>query len=314
MSRYWVIAPYHADQPEDWQKIWDFDLQNGIISIGWRELGDVSKLSKRELSAAVQDVYPDKPVNIQSLYTNMIWSFYHEVDPGDVIIARKGIKCLAAVGDVQGSAYYESSKIVEAVGREIAYSNHLDVQWRDSPRDLDYENIVFGRMTLYEIDASRYQELVEGFDSSKAEEQEEGIEDKIEFILEKYLEDFIVSNFDAIFGPGLSLYRDSEGETVGQQYNTEEVGVIDILAEGQRANDIVVIELKKGRESDRVLGQILRYMGWVTENLATEKQNVRGIIICKDSDPKLLYALSMARDVSVKYYEVDFTLHDEPPQ
>lgn len=310
MSRYWVIAPYHADQPEDWEKIWDFDLQNGIISIGWRELGDVSKLSKQELSAAVQDVYPDKPVNIQSLYTNMIWSFYHEVKPGDVIIARKGIKCLAAVGDVQGSAYHDSSKIVEAVGQELAYSNHLDVQWRDSPRDLDYENIVFGRMTLYEIDDSKYQELVAGLDSS--EEEEEGIEDRIEFILEKYLEDFIVSNFDAIFGPDLSLYRVSGDEIAGQQYNTGEVGVIDILAENQRANDIVVIELKKGRESDRVLGQILRYMGWVKENLATEKQDVRGIIICKDSDPKLLYALSMAQDVSVKYYEVDFTLYDEP--
>ena len=314
MPRYWVIAPYHADQPEDWQKVWDFDLQNGIISIGWRELEDVSKLSKQELSVVVQDAYPDKPVNIQSLYTNMIWSFYHDVEPGDVIVARKGIKCLAAVGDVQGSAYYDSSKAVEAVGQEITYSNHLDVQWRDSPQNLDYENIVFGRMTLYEIDASQYQELVEGLDSSKIEEREEGIEDKAEFILEKYLEDFIVSNFDTIFGPELSLYRDSKGEAVGQQYNTGEVGVIDILAEGPRTNDIVVIELKKGRESDRVLGQILRYMGWVTENLATEKQNVRGIIICKDSGPKLLYALSMARDVSVKYYEVDFTLHNELPQ
>jgi restriction system protein len=309
-----VIAPYHADQPEDWQRVWDFDLQNGIISIGWRELGDVSKLSKQELSAAIQDAYPDKPANIQSLYTNMIWSFYHEVKPGDVIIARKGIKCLAAVGDVKEPAYYDSSKIVESVGQEIAYSNHLDVQWRDSPRNLDYENVVFGRMTLYEIDAPRYQEFVEGFDSGQDEFEGEGVEDKIEFILEKYLEDFIVSNFNAIFGPDLSLYRDSGDEIAGQQYNTGEVGVIDILAEDQRANDIVVIELKKGRESDRVLGQILRYMGWVAENLATEGQNVRGIIICKDSDPKLLYALSMAQDVSVKYYEVDFTLHNEQMQ
>lgn len=37
--RYWVIAPYHADAPAVWQKVWAFDRRHGIISIGWRRFG-----------------------------------------------------------------------------------------------------------------------------------------------------------------------------------------------------------------------------------------------------------------------------------
>ena len=35
MPRYWIIAPYHADRPEWWERVWEFDLANNLISIGW---------------------------------------------------------------------------------------------------------------------------------------------------------------------------------------------------------------------------------------------------------------------------------------
>lgn len=31
MSRYLVTAPYHATGPEVWERIWQFDLENGVI-------------------------------------------------------------------------------------------------------------------------------------------------------------------------------------------------------------------------------------------------------------------------------------------
>jgi RecB family endonuclease NucS len=34
-----------------------------------------------------------------------------------------------------------------------------------------------------------------------------------------------------------------------------------------RNGDFVVVETKKGKESDKVVGQIQRYMGWVKRNL-----------------------------------------------
>ena len=72
----------------------------------------------------------------------------------------------------------------------------------------------------------------------------------------------------------------------------------------------VVIELKKGKSSDVVVGQILRYMGWIKEHLCeNDKQGVRGIIICRDRDERLDYALSMIKNiVEVRLYRVDFRL------
>ena len=84
-----------------------------------------------------------------------------------------------------------------------------------------------------------------------------------------------------------------------------------MLAIDRNKKEFVVIELKKGRSSDVVVGQILRYMGWVKENLAVndyDQYNVRGIIISKEKDERLEYALKMLQNVSVFLYSVSFEL------
>jgi len=134
------------------------------------------------------------------------------------------------------------------------------------------------------------------------------VEDRNEFVLEKYLEDFIVSNFDAIFKGTLRVYQDADGNDA-QQYTTE-IGPIDILAVEPKSDSFVVLELKKGRPSDQVVGQILRYMGWVRKNLCKGDQGVRGLVICRDPDPKLSYALEMTTNIDVRYYSVSFKLRE----
>lgn len=73
-----------------------------------------------------------------------------------------------------------------------------------------------------------------------------------------------------------------------------------------------MIELKKGRPSDQVVGQILRYMGWVKRNLCKEGQPVKGLVICRDPDMKLSYALEMTNNIGVQYYSVSFKLRETP--
>ena len=41
----------------------------------------------------------------------------------------------------------------------------------------------------------------------------------------------------------------------------------------------MVVELKKGRASDSVVGKIQRYIGYVSEFVAEEYQAVKGVII-----------------------------------
>jgi hypothetical protein len=132
---------------------------------------------------------------------------------------------------------------------------------------------------------------------------------EMRFPLEKYLEHFIVDNWDSIdFGEPLELYREDDG-TPGQQYTTD-VGIIDILAKDKKGN-FVVIELKRGKSSQHVMGQVLAYIGWVRRNLATEGQGVRGIVIVSEGNEALLEAQKEISDkVAVKYYRVNLEIID----
>lgn len=301
MARYWVITPYNSIRPDIWGKAWQYDLANNTIAIGWTELGDVSAYDKPRLRSAVEEKYPNATKASKTMSTKMMWQFYHEIRKDDTVISRRGRKQIAAVGTVTQTAYYNLEKGRERVGEGVdnVYSNFLGVQWHDQPRELGFDSMVFAIHTVYEIQKGKYDELI-------SDQNGDGMDGEIEFVLEKYLEDFIVSNFERIFGGELVLFEDDEGN-IGQQYSTE-VGNIDILAEEPSSNSLVVIELKKGRESDKVVGQILRYMGWVVENLCSNNQQIKGIIICKEADAKLNYALKMAGNIELKRYIVDFKL------
>lgn len=311
MPRYWVIAPVEAKPPERFNKVWQFDLDNNLISIGWSELGDVSKMSREAIFKAVAATYREKPPTTWGLYANMLWAFYHEIGPGDIVIARRGRKTLTAIGKVIQSAEYTPGRNPSLASSDYSHHNFLGVEWRDQPRDIVFPTLVFPMQTLDEFSEVQYSSLLEGNVPTVALEPSEAVEDKNEFVLGKYLEEFIVSNFKTIFKGGLELYGDAE-EAEGQQYDTKEVGTIDILAFEPESNSLVVIELKKGRPSDQVVGQILRYMGWVKKNLSMDGQAVKGIVVCRDPDPKLSYALEMVCNVDVRYYNVSFTLSGEP--
>jgi len=305
MTRYFLIAPFEANPGDRFERVWQYDLANDVISIGWGNVGDVTKMTREELLATVAAKYPDNPPQTNSLIANMLWTFYHDIAPGDVILARRGRKVLAAVGDVTARAVFAHGRNPESM-----HSGYLGVRWREQPRAKLFPAIVFPMHTVTELDRARVDSYVEGSSPPPDIETGENVENPGEFVLEKYLEDFVVSNFPTIFKSNLELYRDPEGND-GQQYQTE-VGPIDILAVDPKSKSFVVIELKKGRPSDQVVGQVLRYMGWVRKHLCTDGQGVRGLVICRDRDQKLEYAIEMTTGIDVRYYSVSFKLRETP--
>lgn len=67
---------------------------------------------------------------------------------------------------------------------------------------------------------------------------------------------------------------------MGQQYGTD-AGPIDILAISKDGQRLLVVEFERGRASDEVVGQILRNMGYVKEQIAESHQAVEGVIIAR---------------------------------
>jgi restriction system protein len=87
-----------------------------------------------------------------------------------------------------------------------------------------------------------------------------------------------------------------------------DTGPIDILAISKDRKELLVIELKKGRVSDVVVGQIQRYMGYAKDELCEEGQTVKGLIIGLEDDNKLRRALSVTTGIDFYRYIVDFKL------
>jgi restriction system protein len=127
-----------------------------------------------------------------------------------------------------------------------------------------------------------------------------------EFALEAHLEEFIDKNWNRIdFGRKLKRYS-SEDEN-GRQFPAGQWS-IDFLCTDEMSGHLVVVELKKGQTSDATVGQILRYIAWVEENIADEGQKVDGIIVARDIDEALRYAVKNQHHIHVLTYRVDFTL------
>lgn len=138
---------------------------------------------------------------------------------------------------------------------------------------------------------------------SKNNNDDEEIDGPKEFAYERDLRNYLSKNLHQI-ETGLKLYEE-EGIKgiefpVGGRF-------IDILAI-DRQNNFVVIELKVSRGYDRVIGQLLRYMAWIEQNLAEENQKARGVIIASDISEDLYLATSKIQDISLFEYDLKVTL------
>lgn len=135
----------------------------------------------------------------------------------------------------------------------------------------------------------------------------EEVNEKLAFQLEKQLEDFIVHNWsNTQLGRDYDIFEE-DGELRGRQFMTD-TGPMDILAVSKDRTRLLVIELKKGRTSDAVVGQIQRYMGFVHEELLEPGQSVEGIIIAGEDDIRITRALKVNSNIRFMKYRIEFHL------
>lgn len=121
---------------------------------------------------------------------------------------------------------------------------------------------------------------------------------------EAQLRDFLAKNITAL-GNDLELFDGNHGV----EHIAGDVGKIDLLCVDKSGN-FVVVELKKDMPSDKVVGQISRYMGWVKKKYAHGKE-VRGIIVVHQSETeniKLNYAVSANPSIQLRYYKISLEI------
>jgi len=117
--------------------------------------------------------------------------------------------------------------------------------------------------------------------------------------LERDLHSFLARSVN-IIEPGLVLQSD------GIEYQID-AGRIDLLAKDINGQ-LVVIELKAGIAKDAALGQLLGYIGCISEN--NEKAIVRGILIASDFDKRVIYGAKALPQIKLVKYKVSFQLEE----
>ncbi len=262
----------------------------------------------REFNEKFIPVYLKKHPEKTKIAAGLACGFTHTISKGirmgDIVLCPDGSGSYY-VGEITGDYEYLQGKVLPHRRKVQWYPNKIE----RAQLSQEFQRSIRAAGTVVNI--TRYAEEIENFISGDRPPSivatDESIEDPSVFALEKHLEDFLVQNWEHTeLGQQYDIVEE-EGELVGQQYPSD-TGPIDILAISHDKKELLVVELKKGRISDIVVGQVQRYMGYVKDELAEEGQKVRGVIIALEDDNRLRRALSVAQDIDFYTYKIDFKL------
>ena len=247
---------------------------------------------------------PDKSKVSAGLACGALWTVSKGIKTGEIVICPNG-QGSYLVGEVSGNYYYQPGGILPHRRPVKWFPNLIErSSMSDALRNTSGSIGTVSDITRY---ADELEKLIGGIRPPVLISTDETVSNPSEFALEKHLEDFLIQNWKQTeLGKKYDIYEE-DGELVGQQYQSD-TGPIDILAISKDKMELLVVELKKGRVSDSVVGQIQRYMGYVLEELAEEGQSVRGVIIGLEDDIRIKRALTVTKNIEFYRYQISFKL------
>lgn len=249
--------------------------------------------------------HPDKTKISAGLACGALWTVSKGLNKGDIVLCPVGGGTYRA-GEILGDYYYAS-------GQNLPHRRK--VRWIDnvierSAMSEALRNSAGSIGTVGNISGhhEEIERLIQAVPSTPTViSTDPTVEDPLAFAMEKHLEAFLVANWDQTeLARDFQIYEE-DGEQVGKQYETD-AGPIDILAISRDRKRLLVVELKRGRVSDVVVGQVLRYMGYIKEEIAEDDQTVEGAIIALEDDQKVRWALSAVPSISFYRYQISFKL------
>ena len=250
-------------------------------------------------------INPGKSKVSAGLSCGALWTISKGLKKGDIVLSPNGSGSYY-VGEILDTYSYHSNQILPH-RRTVKWFTKT-IERTDMSEQLRNSTGSIGTVSDITKYAEEIESMIAGVRPPTILSTDETIEDPSNFALEKHLEDFLVQNWKQTeLGKHYDIYEEN-GELVGQQYPSD-TGLIDILAISKDKKTLLVVELKKGRASDNVVGQIQRYMGYVIEELAEENQKVKGVIIALEDDLRIKRALAVNPSIEFYRYQISFKLY-----
>jgi restriction system protein len=278
----------------------DFDIQQDLskhLYENWREFN-------KKFIPVWLETHPDKSKVSAGLACGALWTVAKGLKRGDIIISPDGMGKYHIAEILDEYSYHPGQTLPHR--RTVSWFEQT-IERAEMTDSLKNSTGSIGTVLDITNYSAELEQLIGGTKQPVIVSTDETVEDPTVFALEKHLEDFLVANWKQTeLGKNYNIYEEG-GDLIGKQYPTD-TGFIDILAISKDNKELLIVELKKGRASDNVVGQIQRYMGYVLEELAEEGQTVKGIIIALEDDNRIRRALAVAPNIEFYRYQVSFKL------
>jgi restriction system protein len=277
----------------------DFSIKQDLTS----DLTDDWRRFNQKFIPIYLSIFPDKNKISAGLACGALWTVSKGIQKGDIVLCPDG-SGQYRLGEVTGQYSYEPGKIL---------FHRRPVQWLNVniPRSAMSEALrrsagSIGTVANVTQHGEEIERLISGAKPPVIVSTDVTVENPKAFAMEEHLEDFLIANWSQTeLGLEYDIY-DEDGQKA-QQYPTD-TGPIDILAISKDKKRLLIVELKKGKAADVAVGQTLRYMGFVRDELAEADQSVHGMVIALEDDKRIRRALSMVPSVQFRRYKVDFKL------
>lgn len=153
MAEAWVVRP----KPHGTNRLEEF-LNQGIVALGWPDLGDLSRYGKEEIRSRIKEVYGHSSHKLGQ-ETGQIDRFVNEFSEGDLVIVPSGGNVY--IGEIESGYNYVEEKAPDEEG----YPHQRDVVWKpDGAIDRTalpgkLHDTLKGRLTVFSADYSLVAEV-----------------------------------------------------------------------------------------------------------------------------------------------------------
>ena len=100
---YWIYSP--GNNADKWEEFY----KEGIMAIGWNEIGDLSSYDSKEAMKQAMKAKID-PTRPYTMAAHATWQFANEMKPGDVVFAKKGMYLVVGRGVVESDYIYDANR------------------------------------------------------------------------------------------------------------------------------------------------------------------------------------------------------------
>jgi MoxR-like ATPase len=136
---YWKIAP--GEKAENWKE----QKSQGIIAIGWNDLGDLTGIGEEEIRKRIKEKYPSAVANIGPQF-----KYFTKIKRGDIIVANKGMSKVVGIGKVIGDYQYKPEQ-------EDAHTYPVEWFWT-TEKEIPFQSNWF--VTVVQIPVELYKTII----------------------------------------------------------------------------------------------------------------------------------------------------------